>query len=83
MQLNRWLTPAVRETKSELAIHTVSPDDGFRGLLRALERNELVALMVDGDVFRHGVAVEPATSGGKVTLQKFEGSGGSEVVASA
>jgi len=58
VQLNRWLTPAVRETKSELAIHTVSPDDGFRGLLRALERNELVALMVDGDVFRHGVAVE-------------------------
>ena len=58
VQLNRWLTPAVRETKRELAIHTVSPEDGFRKLWRALERNELVALMVDGDVYSHGVPVE-------------------------
>jgi lauroyl/myristoyl acyltransferase len=58
VQLSRWLTPAVRETKTELAIHTVSPEDGFRKLLRALERNELVALMVDGDIYRHGTQVE-------------------------
>ncbi len=58
VQLSRWLTPAVRETKTELAIHTVSPEDGFRKLLRALERNELIALMVDGDVYSHGVQVE-------------------------
>lgn len=58
VQLNRWLTPAVRETKTELAIHTVSPEDGFRKLIRALERNELIALMVDGDVYSHGVPVE-------------------------
>ena len=58
VQLNRWLTPAVRETKSELSIHTVSPEDGFRKLIRALERNELIALMVDGDVYSHGVPVE-------------------------
>jgi lauroyl/myristoyl acyltransferase len=58
VQLHRWLTSAVRETKTELAIHTVSPEDGFRKLLRALERNELVALMVDGDVYRHGTVVE-------------------------
>ena len=58
VQLSRWLTPAVREAKSELAIHTVSPEDGFRKLLRALERNELVALMVDGDIYSHGVQVE-------------------------
>lgn len=58
VQLNRWLTPAVRETKTELAIHTVSPEDGFRKLLRALERNELIALMVDGDVYSHGLDVE-------------------------
>jgi KDO2-lipid IV(A) lauroyltransferase len=58
VQLNRWLTPAVRETKTELAIHTVAPEDGFRKLLRALEHNDLVALMVDGDVFSHGVTVE-------------------------
>ena len=58
VQLNRWLSPAVRETKSELAIQTVSHEDGFRKLIRALERNELVALMVDGDLFAHGQTVE-------------------------
>lgn len=58
VQLTRWLSGAVRETKSELAIHTVSHEDGIRKLLRALERNELVALMVDGDLYQHGVAVE-------------------------
>ncbi len=39
VQLGRWLTGAVRETKSELSIVTVSPEDGFRKLLRALEHN--------------------------------------------
>lgn len=58
VQLARWLTRAVRETKSELAIHTVAPEDGFRKLVRALEHNDLVALMVDGDIFAHGVQVD-------------------------
>jgi KDO2-lipid IV(A) lauroyltransferase len=58
VQLNRWLTGAVRDTKSELAIHTVSHEDGPRTLLRALEHNELVALMVDGDLYQHGTTVE-------------------------
>jgi KDO2-lipid IV(A) lauroyltransferase len=58
VQLSRWLTTAVRETKSELAIHTVAPEDGFRKLLRALEHTDLVALMVDGDIFSHGVRVD-------------------------
>ncbi|HEY6865770.1 MAG TPA: hypothetical protein VI792_00840 [Candidatus Eisenbacteria bacterium] len=58
VQLTRWLTPAVRETKAELAIHTVAPEDGFRKLLRALEHNDLVALVVDGDVYSHGGTVE-------------------------
>jgi lauroyl/myristoyl acyltransferase len=58
VQLNRWLAPAVRDTKTELAIHTVSHEDGMRKLLRALEHNDLVALMVDGDLYHHGVSVE-------------------------
>lgn len=58
VQLNRWLSGAVRETKSELSIHTISPEDGFRKLLRALEHNDPVALVVDGDVYQHGVHVE-------------------------
>jgi KDO2-lipid IV(A) lauroyltransferase len=58
VQLNRWLSQAVRETKTELAIQTVSSEDGFRKLDRALERNEIVALMVDGDLFAHGQSVD-------------------------
>jgi KDO2-lipid IV(A) lauroyltransferase len=58
VQLSRWLTPAVRETKTELAIRTVAPEDGFRKLLRALHHNDLVALMVDGDIYTHGTPVE-------------------------
>ena len=58
VQLNRWLSTAVRETKSELAIQTVGNEDGFRKLMRALEKNELVALMVDGDMYQHGEQVE-------------------------
>lgn len=58
VQISRWLAGAVRDTKTELAIHTVSPEDGFRKLLRALEHNDLVALMVDGDIFRHGTRVD-------------------------
>lgn len=58
VQLGRWLSGAVRETKSELAIQTVSPEDGFRKLLRALEHNDPIALVVDGDIYNHGVDVE-------------------------
>ena len=58
VQLSRWLTPAVRETKAELALDTVAPEDGFRRLLRALEHNDLVALMVDGDIFAQGTRVD-------------------------
>jgi phosphatidylinositol dimannoside acyltransferase len=58
VQLARWLTQAVHETKAELAIRTVRPEDGFRKLLRALQHNDLVALMVDGDIYAHGTAVE-------------------------
>ncbi|HUK63396.1 MAG TPA: lysophospholipid acyltransferase family protein, partial [Dongiaceae bacterium] len=58
VQLGRWLSGAVRDTKSELSIVTVSPEDGFRKLLRALEHNDPVALVVDGDIYQHGVEVE-------------------------
>jgi len=58
VQLSRWLTPAVRETKAELALTTVAPEDGFRRLIRALEHNDLVALMVDGDIFAQGTRVD-------------------------
>ena len=58
VQMGRWLAGAVRDTKSELSIITVSPEDGFRKLLRALEHNDPIALVVDGDIYAHGVEVE-------------------------
>jgi Kdo2-lipid IVA lauroyltransferase/acyltransferase len=56
-QLGRWLGPGVRDAKSELAVHTIKPQDGFRNLWRALARNDLLALMVDGDIFGQGIAL--------------------------
>jgi KDO2-lipid IV(A) lauroyltransferase len=57
VQLGRWLAPAVRDAKSELAVHTIRPEDGYRKLWRALQRNDLLALMVDGDIFGQGVVL--------------------------
>ncbi len=57
VQLGRWLAPAVRDAKSELAVHTIRPEDGWRKLWRALSRNDLLALMVDGDIFGQGVTL--------------------------
>ena len=58
VQFGRWLAPAVRDAKSELAVHTIRPEDGYRKLWRALACNDLLALMVDGDIFGQGVALE-------------------------
>jgi KDO2-lipid IV(A) lauroyltransferase len=58
VQLSRWLSGAVRDTKTELSITTISPEDGFRKILRALDHNDPVALMVDGDLYAHGHTVE-------------------------
>jgi KDO2-lipid IV(A) lauroyltransferase len=57
VQLGRWLAPAVRDAKSELAVHTIRPEDGYRKLWRALSRNDLLALMVDGDIFGQGITL--------------------------
>jgi KDO2-lipid IV(A) lauroyltransferase len=54
VQFGRWLADDVRAAKENLAVSTVSPEDGFRKLWRALGRNEVVALMVDGDIFSTG-----------------------------
>jgi lauroyl/myristoyl acyltransferase len=56
-QLGRWLGAGVRDAKSELAVHTIQPQDGFRKLWRALARNDLLALMVDGDIFGQGIVL--------------------------
>ncbi len=48
----------MRDTKTELSITTISPEDGFRRIIRALEHNDPVALVVDGNLFTHGQTVE-------------------------
>jgi len=48
----------VRDTKTELSITTISPEDGFRKIIRALEHNDPVALVVDGNLYAHGQPVE-------------------------
>jgi len=58
VQLGRWLSGAVRDTKTELSITTIAPEDGFRKILRALEHNDPVALVVDGNLYQHGQPVE-------------------------
>jgi KDO2-lipid IV(A) lauroyltransferase len=55
VQLGRWLGPGVLDAKSELAVYTIKPQDGFRKLWRALARNDVLALMVDGDIFGQGI----------------------------
>jgi KDO2-lipid IV(A) lauroyltransferase len=58
VQLGRWLSGAVRDTKTELSITTIAPEDGFRKIIRALEHNDPVALVVDGNLYAHGQLVE-------------------------
>jgi KDO2-lipid IV(A) lauroyltransferase len=58
VQLGRWLTGAVRNAKSDLAVSTVAPKDSYRKLFRALAKNDVVALMVDGDIFSVGQPVK-------------------------
>ncbi|MFM7232904.1 MAG: lysophospholipid acyltransferase family protein [bacterium] len=76
VQLSRWLSGAVRDTKTELSITTIAPEDGFRKIVRALDHNDPVALMVDGNLYTHGAQVEwfgrttPFPSGPGVLAQR-------------
>ena len=57
-QFSRDLSPLVKEMKKRLNIGVISPEGTFRSILRALHKNEFVALLLDGDVYEGGVEVE-------------------------
>jgi hypothetical protein len=57
-QLGKWLSPQVRNMKEKYGIEVISPERGYRDLFLALNRNEIVVLLVDGNLYSGGVEVE-------------------------
>jgi len=58
VQFSNLLSEHVKDVKRRLNINVVSPEDGFRALFRALKDNEVVVLLVDGDVFANGLKLD-------------------------
>lgn len=58
VQMNRFLTEAVKNAKERWGIKVINPEHSYRRLFKALSSNELVALLLDGDIFKGGVEVE-------------------------
>ncbi|MDI6808696.1 MAG: lysophospholipid acyltransferase family protein [Candidatus Eisenbacteria bacterium] len=57
-QLGKWLSPQVRNMKERFGIDVISPEKGYRDLFLALNRNEIVVLLVDGNLYSAGFEVE-------------------------
>ncbi|MGQ0723039.1 MAG: lysophospholipid acyltransferase family protein [Candidatus Eiseniibacteriota bacterium] len=67
VQLNRAWTRELRRRQEQAGIHILPPSiASWRSLPRILEANGVVALLVDGDVFRRGIPVR--LGGGEATL---------------
>jgi len=58
MAMNRWLSGPVRDTRARLRLHTIPPRECFPKAIHALGRNEIVALLVDGNIFARGVTID-------------------------
>lgn len=58
VQFSDSMSEHVKDVKRRLNINVVSPEEGFRTLFRALRNNEVVVLLVDGDVFVNGLPTE-------------------------
>lgn len=57
VQMNTLLTGPLREAKERRGITVVGPDRSYRHLYRALRAGEIVALLIDGDVYTGGERV--------------------------
>jgi len=55
IQFHARLTGLARDLKERERIQVSTPRDGFRPLLRTLERSGLVVLLTDGDVYRRSI----------------------------
>lgn len=58
VQMNRFLTGAVKRAKERQGIRVFNPEHSYRKLFKALSSNGLVALLLDGDIFRGGTEIE-------------------------
>ncbi|MFH0778795.1 MAG: lysophospholipid acyltransferase family protein [Candidatus Eisenbacteria bacterium] len=58
VQFSKYLSEHVKNLKRRHDINVVSPEEGYRVLFRALHNNEVVVLLVDGDVFVNGLSLD-------------------------
>jgi KDO2-lipid IV(A) lauroyltransferase len=58
VQFSNSLSEHVKDVKRRLNMDVVSPVEGYRALFRALRDNEVVVLLVDGDVFANGLKLD-------------------------
>ena len=58
VQMNTFLTGPLREAKERSGVRVVGPHGSYRRLFRALKAGEIVALLVDGDVYTGGEPTE-------------------------
>lgn len=68
VQMNRFLTEEVKEAKEKMGVRVINPRHSYRKLFKALESNQIVALLLDGDIYK-GYA-EVAFFGRKIMLPK-------------
>lgn len=58
IQMNRFLSEAVKEAKERRGIRVIRPEHSYRRLFNALASNGIVVLLVDGDIYIGGAEVE-------------------------
>lgn len=68
IQFNEWFSEHVKDIKRRLNIDVVSPEEGYRALFRALHNNEVVVLLVDGDVYVNGLSLELFSKPAKIPV---------------
>jgi len=58
VQMNALLTGPLKEAKERRGVAVVGPDRSYRRLFRALRAGEIVALLIDGDVYTGGAPTD-------------------------